>query len=121
LFEHCVTVDEAMKVHRFFSNKSYNLIVKKGADYSGERKDTFFNMRLSTELGITDSVSQGVLVRLADKFARLINLSKKKGIGEVKDESIDDTGEDIINYTIYTLIFIHEERGDLKEWLASMG
>lgn len=49
---------------------------------------------------ILDFGISGLLVRINDKIARLVNLQKVK-TRSVQDETIEDTVEDIINYSVY--------------------
>ena len=64
---------------------------EKGNDYSGTSPDTLANLR---PCGIL-----GVVVRISDKFMRL----KAHYIDGVpmKNESIEDTWDDLINYSLY--------------------
>lgn len=64
------------------ANEVANLLVMKNADYGDD------NIKKYGEFG--------VLVRLTDKFARLQHLWER----EAKNESIDDTIDDIIGYGI---------------------
>lgn len=66
----------------------------KGHDYS-EGDDTLENLR--------PCGSYGVVVRIGDKFHRLKSLLKKEDIA-CKDEKIEDTMKDLINYALYLLI-----------------
>jgi len=68
---------------------------KKNADYS-KAEDPFANFKNVEALGIC-SVETGILTRMTDKMARISNLIKQEA--QVKDESIFDTLEDLINYT----------------------
>ena len=45
----------------------------------------------------------GILIRISDKVDRLKTF-QKKGILNVKDEKIEDTLKDIINYAIYMIM-----------------
>lgn len=69
---------------------------KKNADYA-TGSDPFNNFNRIETLGIC-SVQQGILVRLTDKLARVSNLIGSGKGPSVKDESIDDTILDAINY-----------------------
>lgn len=75
-----------------------DLVVKKQLDYG---KNNILNSPVSPEIG--------VLVRLSDKIARLNNLI---GQGkEAKNESIDDTWQDIIGYGLIGLMLQRGEFG----------
>jgi hypothetical protein len=74
----------------------------KASDYNHPSKhtiDPLSNFRVAEELGIQAYV--GAMVRMADKWERIKTLTYKSTRGEgpaVKDESIEDTLMDIINY-----------------------
>lgn len=72
----------------------------KGHDYSGT-VDTLDNLR---EFGW-----KGVLVRIADKFKRLKHFSLQQVL-EVKDESVEDSMQDLINYALFLLIMYRQEK-----------
>jgi hypothetical protein len=67
---------------------------RKNADYSGDR-ESMKNFRISGEIAGV-KMSQGILTRLCDKVTRIGNLIGKEAA--VKDESIFDTIQDLINY-----------------------
>tara|TARA_R110002020_G_scaffold414739_6_gene624194 strand:- start:2041 stop:2352 length:312 start_codon:yes stop_codon:yes gene_type:complete len=71
----------------------------KGADYSGG-VDTFANLRSWGSIGVA--------VRIGDKVHRLTNIMKS-GKVHVKDESLLDTVEDLINYAIFLRILLTQE------------
>ena len=71
----------------------------KGHDYSGIN-DTLDNLR---EFGW-----RGVGVRIGDKFKRLKHFVFQDKLA-VKDESIEDTMKDLINYAYYVLIMYRQE------------
>jgi len=77
--------------------------------------------------GFGVSPFKGVLIRLSDKYTRVKTLSKKADmVGEVKDESIEDTLIDMANYSILAVILFREMRGrsgeavDLREAAKSL-
>jgi hypothetical protein len=69
--------------------------IAKNSDYRGSNKDPYANFRNSTIAGV--SVEQGIVVRMADKISRIGTLLQKEA--KVKDEAIEDTLMDLINYT----------------------
>lgn len=75
-------------------NSALETMKKKNADYSGDNR-TLKNFNVSA-LVANVTTSQGILVRLCDKVTRIGNLLQKEG--EVKDETILDTVQDLINY-----------------------
>ena len=101
-------------MHNEMTEAAYSVIETKGKDYNREQQaqgDTLYNMTIAKELGITDSITQGILVRLSDKFMRLISLTKNpKEQPAVKDESVKDTIQDTINYLVYLYCKYEEER-----------
>lgn len=98
------TVDEVKAFRTQMFDSSMALIDKKGADYNRDQQnsgDTLFNLRVAEILGIVPSTEEGILVRLSDKFMRLISLTKPGREAQVKDESVLDTIRDIHNYADY--------------------
>lgn len=74
-----------------------SIMEAKNHDYAGESGDTpFRNFEIVEALGIC-STETGMLVRMADKFARVVNFVNS-GILKVKDESRQDTVIDFRNY-----------------------
>lgn len=83
-------------------NECYGLLQTKNADYASD-DDAFRNFRLCESTGIT-TVERGILVRMSDKFQRIVNLID--GEPAVKDEKIDDTIKDLINYSVILLSWL---------------
>ena len=108
------TLNQVLKEHRRLTNKARSVVETKGRDYNRKQQlggDTLFNMTVSKQLGITDTVTQGIMVRLSDKFMRLASLTvNPKANAAVKNESVEDTICDTINYLIYLKIKYQEER-----------
>ena len=68
---------------------------------------------MAHQLGIVDSTTKSILVRISDKIMRLISLtSNPKEEAEIKDERISDTIEDTINYLVYLYCKYQEARKD---------
>ncbi len=104
---------DVLAIHEEICNKARSVIKTKGQDYNRgqQEKDTLFNMSVAPLLGIVDNVPQGILVRLSDKFMRLISLTKDPLENPaVTNESVRDTIEDTINYLVYLYIKYEEER-----------
>ena len=77
-------------------NDCIKLIDAKNADYASS-EDPFLNFRAAEKNGIA-TVETAMLVRMQDKWARIINLIKKDEPAKVLDETVDDTILDMINY-----------------------
>ena len=80
-------------------NKCLATMIKKNADYSGEKEegsDPFRNFLNAKMAGV--SVQQGILVRSVDKFSRISGLLANGNDPKVKEESVIDTIDDLINY-----------------------
>lgn len=78
------------------------LSVRKNHDYAGDA-DPFKNFRVVEVLGLC-SVEKGIAVRLCDKLSRIAT-----GLGnelKVKDESLIDTLNDVINYAAILKAYI---------------
>ena len=109
-------------------HESVALIEQKGHDYNRQQQnggDTLFNLRVAEILGIIPTAERGILVRLSDKFMRLISLMEPGVEAEVKGESLRDTVRDIHNYLDYALLLWEERRAtrvnalnEAQEWLA---
>ena len=78
---------------------------QKGHDYSGTA-DTLDNLRAFGW--------KGVVVRLGDKFHRLKHYVLSGEDLLVKDESIEDTLQDYINYALFALILYRQEKEKAK-------
>jgi len=108
------SIKKVLREHRKICSNAYNIVEKKGMDYARDQHkngDTLANISNSKNWGITDTVCQGLLVRLADKFSRLISLTKNPNENPmINDEKVSDTIEDMINYLIYLKIKYDEER-----------
>lgn len=68
----------------------------KNHDYDGSKAE-FANCRSSEAMGIP--AWKGVLIRMGDKFSRLVSFAKQ-GELKVKDESVEDTFIDMANYAL---------------------
>ncbi len=75
--------------------KAVNLMEKKNADYAGD-EDPLANFRAVENNNLTD-MKTAILVRMSDKWVRICNLHSKQE-ASVKDESIEDTLLDLMNY-----------------------
>ena len=57
---------------------------------------------------------EGIIIRMVDKICRL-NTIRKNGKMEVKEESVEDTLKDIVNYATYGLILLSDPNIWYKE------
>ena len=91
--------------HKELCNEAMELTNKKNTDYAdpaafdADPMRVFRNFMAVDKLGVC-TVEQGFLVRLCDKFCRLINLLRDGHEQQVSDESFKDTTLDIVNYVI---------------------
>ena len=100
---------EVIEYINFLYKNNMEILINKNADYSGDDNE-FFNNFLNVErLGIT-SVEKGLLVRITDKFTRINNLIDKEA--KVKDEKIEDTIADFINYLAILGAYLKFKKGD---------
>ncbi len=110
------SIEKVLQEHKKICQHAYDIVESKGMDYarfSHLNGDTLANISNSKNWGITDSICQGILVRLGDKFSRLISLTKNPNENPaVSNEKVSDTVEDMINYLIYLKIKYEEERND---------
>ena len=79
---------------------------RKNHDYSGT-EEPLKNLKSSIRLGIDPVLA--VLVRLQDKWSRLEEFAKK-GVLEVKDESIEDTLMDNAVYSLLAIVLRREQK-----------
>ena len=102
-----------MKTEKFFEefkilfDSCVVLAAKKNGDYA-TGDDAFRNFRASVSIGV--SPERAILVRLSDKIARISNLLDKEA--EVKDEKIEDTLKDSINYL--AILYLYLKYGKTK-------
>lgn len=100
------SLEEVKAFRQQMFNDSMALIEKKGHDYNREQQhagDTLFNLRVAEMLKIVPTAERGILVRLSDKFMRLISLMTPGVNPANAGESLRDTVKDIHNYTDYAL------------------
>jgi len=87
---------------RAYFAEDMDLLIKKGHDYAGEQ-DCLGNLK---RFGAT-----GIVVRLSDKFSRLEQFAKGRGL-VVTGESAIDTLRDIRNYCFLMQIFLEGKDKD---------
>ena len=109
-----ITIDELIEWRkRAIWEKLDSIASAKGHDYSGTKGDTFRNLRINEQLlGIPAEIA--CLVRLNDKFSRmgalLVSEWRDGEKAAVKDESVEDTVLDAINYLSYVLALRTERK-----------
>lgn len=100
---------ELLAYHDETCAKAKALMEAKNHDYTGSAgDDPFGNFRRTEALGIC-STEAGMTVRLTDKLSRLISFIQT-GQFMVKDESVDDTIQDGINYLILIGAYLKTKR-----------
>ena len=88
---------------------------QKGHDYSGDKGDTFRNLRLCEDFDVPAEI--GIIIRIGDKFNRAFELLMRDWKGgdgpAVKEEAIEDSLKDMINYISYIIAIRSEKKGNL--------
>jgi hypothetical protein len=79
---------------------------RKNADYAGNKnlsgkKNPYTNIEFCENFNV--SAERGILVRMGDKLSRISNLIDNEA--QVKDEAIEDTLMDMINYSAIMLAY----------------
>lgn len=92
-----MTIDELLKLHEETCQAARDIMRAKNADYTAGSADPFANFRASEAVGVPGVLS--ILVRSLDKFQRIRSFVVR-GKLEVKDESVDDAIQDVVNYMI---------------------
>ena len=108
-----MNIDELIKFRAKLWAELDSVAKAKGKDYSGAEGDTFKNLRLSELYGVPAEI--GILIRVGDKYSRIFELLMREWKGgdgpAVKEEAIEDSLKDMINYISYILA-IRSERKD---------
>jgi|GEM_PF-2274877 hypothetical protein len=89
------------------------ILKKKNHDYR-PNEDPFGNFRLCEVLGVCE-VEIGIYTRMLDKMTRIAAILKKKDTA-VRDETIEDTLKDLINYSAILLSYIRIKTRKGDEW-----
>lgn len=105
-----ITTNDILKFQNKIFKNCQSAMVSKGNDYSGKGIDTFANIRLAYQFGLVKTPAASAFVRALDKVMRIKNLTDPEISQAVKDESIQDTLEDLINYFTYIVLLDHERR-----------
>lgn len=100
-----MTREELMSLHDEMCAKGKSLMTAKNADYS---KSTALGNFFVAEALQACSAENGIIVRMSDKLSRIVSILEKGN--QVKDESVQDTLVDIINYTVLLGAVIREKK-----------
>lgn len=93
-----------IKDYEMVIDEARELVARKNADYAGE-KDFLANFRMAKMMGLKPS--QGVLLRMSDKFSRVCQLTQKDAA--VPEEKIHDTLVDLLNYAALMILCLKDE------------
>jgi hypothetical protein len=94
-----------VNLDRTFSN-CLETAKRKNNDYGGVDSDPYANFSNSTIVGVP--IEKGILVRMMDKVSRISTLLEKES--QVKDEAIEDTLDDLINYTAILKSYLTDKK-----------
>lgn len=100
--------DEYLAYHSEQCERMKAIVKAKNEDYTGIDPDPFANFSKVEKLGIC-STEVGMLVRLNDKFSRIISFVQK-GFLLVADESVEDTCIDAANYFIFLAAYFKSKK-----------
>lgn len=92
-----MTIDELLKMHEETCKAARDIMRAKNADYTAGSADPFANFRASEAVGVPAALS--ILVRSLDKFQRIRSFATIGSL-QVKDESVNDAIQDVVNYMI---------------------
>jgi hypothetical protein len=87
-------------------SKCLEIARRKNNDYGGSNSNPYQNFSNSEIVGV--SVEKGIMVRMMDKVSRISTLLEKEA--QVKDESIQDTLDDLINYTAILKSYLKDKK-----------
>ena len=88
--------EQLLELHDDLCKAAKNIMIAKNQDYAGTQ-DPFANFRGSKAFGIEPEL--GIIVRINDKFMRIKSLVESGSLA-VKDETVRDSIEDVINYAV---------------------
>ena len=106
--------EQYLQFHLDFCKRARDLSARKNVDYADPevREDPlapFHNLMAVERLGVV-STEVGIQVRLTDKLCRLSNLLRPGHEQQVKDESIEDTMLDVVNYICLLAAYLEAKR-----------
>lgn len=88
--------EQLLELHQRLTRECQEIMQAKNADYTGGG-DVFANFRMTETLGIPAEL--GILIRMMDKIQRVRSFVVN-GELKVKEESVTDALQDIINYAV---------------------
>ena len=101
--------EELLENHERLCGSALQLMRRKNHDYAGRGGESpFANFTRCESMGIC-TTEQGFLVRLTDKLSRLSSFIEA-GTLQVKDESVEDTILDVINYAVLFQSYLQEKK-----------
>lgn len=100
------TKDDLIKLHTTLCAQGCWLMQKKNDDYTAGGTP-FANFNYSEVFGVQREI--GLLIRVMDKQMRILSFLRK-GVLKVKDESVEDSIVDCINYMVLLAGMIEERR-----------
>ncbi len=110
--------EELLKHHQTLCSKAFALMQKKNADYAGRSgEEPFANFTRCEAMGICKTEA-GMLVRMTDKMSRLSSFVES-GTLHVKDESVEDTCLDLINYSVLFYSYLQGKKNEAHQVSAS--
>lgn len=80
---------------------------RKNNDYAKD-DDPFRNFKISEVVGVP--VERGIMVRMMDKVSRIANSLDTELL--VKDETVEDTLNDLVNYAAILKAYIASKKGE---------
>lgn len=103
-----------MKTKEYYGSKEFYKIIdelkdlhsRKSRDYNSQ-EDAMSNFKICEKAGIP--AWKGIVVRLSDKFSRLLSFCKREEF-KVKDETVEDTLKDLANYSILCIVSLRERK-----------
>lgn len=105
---------ELYDLHYELCERALELMRCKNSDYA-DGDDPFRNLHGSYLVGVEPK--RAVLVRLCDKLSRLATFVQHGDL-QVKDESVEDTLLDVINYAVLLAGMMHDEKLAATETLG---
>lgn len=91
------TNKDLIQYHRDMIERCHAMLASKNQDYANG--SAFGNLDMCEQMGAC-STEMGILIRMTDKLSRLLSLIQSGNEAQVKDESVHDTCEDIVNYSV---------------------